>query len=268
MNGSVASEFLPASEMFIRQVIESREDDSDVERRLRVLITSAGNPKPWSVVKRHSFIWIHVVSSVYHARKAEQSGVDIIVASGHEDGARVSWEPVHSVVLLPAVVRAVGCPMVAAGGFCDGVSLAAALCLGAVGVQMVTRFIATQESDFEDVWKGAIIEREERQTLTGRGIFGTMRFLRNRRAEKIVEQTLKDIPEFYLGRPVPSSERILSLEREGFDCLLDGDSDNALMFGGECMGRISDLPTVNELIERMIEEAQQVLRRTYESYCM
>jgi len=267
VNVPVASEFLPASEMFIRQVVESRGNDSNVERRLRVLITSAGNPKPWSVVKKHGLIWIHVVPSVYHARKAEQSGVDIIVASGHEGGAHVSWEPVHSIVLVPAVVRAVRCPVVAAGGFCDGVSLAAALCLGAVGVQMGTRFIATQESDFEDVWKSAIIEREERQTLTGRGIFGPMRSLRNRRAEMIVEQTLDDIPEFYLGRPVPSNERILSLEREGFDCLLDGDSDNALMFGGECVGRIGDLPTVKELIDRMVEEAHQVLRRAYESYC-
>ncbi len=261
VNVPVASEFLPASEMFVRQVIASRESDSDIERHLRVLITSAGNPRPWSVVKKHGLIWIHVVPSVYHAKKAEQAGADIIVASGHEGGAHVSWDPVHSMVLVPAVVSAVARPVVAAGGFCDGASLAAALCLGAVGIQMGTRFIATKESDFEQIWKETIVKHDERGTLVGRGILGPMRFLRNARAEAIVRQTLSDVPAFYLGEPVASNSKILGLEREGFDALLDGDHDNALMFGGECSGRISTLPTVNDLIQSIVREAAETIRR-------
>ncbi len=259
VNIPVAAEFMPASEMFVEQTIESRESDSDIERRLRVVITSAGNPRPWARVKRHGLIWIHVVPSVYHAQKAEAAGADIVVASGHEGGAHVSWEPVHSIVLVPAVVRAVKIPVIAAGGFCDGATLAAALCLGAKGIQMGTRFIATQESDFEPIWKQRIVALEERQTLTGRGLFGPMRFLRNRRAEMIVEQTLRDVPRFYLGEPVESNEEILRLERSGFEDLLEGKSETALMFGGECVGRINDIPTVRELIERIVREASTTI---------
>lgn len=261
VNVPVASEFILASKMFVEQIIESRKNDSEVEKRLKVIVTSAGNPTPWAEVKKHGLIWVHVVPSVYHAKKAEKAGVDIIVASGHEGGAHVSWEPVHSMVLVPAVVRNVDVPVVAAGGFCDGASLAAAVCLGADGIQMGTRFIATKESDFEDLWKQAIIEREERQTLTGRGLFGPMRFLRNKRAEKIVKRTLKDVPSFYLGDPVQSNEEILELEKSGFNELLDGNENEALMFGGECTGRIDDLPSVEELIARIMNESKSVLSR-------
>ncbi|MEM2142933.1 MAG: nitronate monooxygenase [Candidatus Thorarchaeota archaeon] len=264
VNVPVAAEFIQASKMFVEQTIECRNNDSDVERRLRVLITSAGNPRPWADVKKHGLIWAHVVPSVYHAQKAEAAGVDIVVASGHEGGAHVSWEPVHSVVLVPAVVRSVKRPVVAAGGFCDGASLAAALCMGAKGIQMGTRFIATKESDFEPIWKDTIVRLNERQTLAGRGLFGPMRFLRNRRAEMIVERTLNDIPRFYLGEPVESNEDILNLEKEGFRDLLDKRPETALMFGGECVGRIQDIPTVAEVIDQIVHEAARILRQTAE----
>ena len=260
VNVPVAAEFILASQMFVEEVIKARKEDSDTERQLRVLITSAGNPTPWAEVKKHGLIWAHVVPSVYHAKKAEKAGADIIIASGHEGGAHVSWEPVHSMVLVPAVAKAVKTPVVAAGGFCDGRTLAAALALGAKGIQMGTRFIATQESDFEDMWKKAVVVREERQTLTGRGLFGPMRFLRNKRAEDIVHRTLDDVPDFYLGEPVESNEEILELERDGFEDLMDGHPDTALMFGGEVVGRIDDLPTVEELINSIIEEAQDVIK--------
>ena len=260
VNVPVAAEFLLASKMFVEQVIEARKADSDIERQLRVLVTSAGNPTPWAEVKKHGIIWVHVVPSVYHAKKAERAGADLIVASGHEGGAHVSWDPVHSMVLVPAVARAVKTPVVAAGGFSDGDSLAAALCLGAVGIQMGTRFIATQEADFEPMWKEAITSREERQTLVARGLFGPMRFLRNERAEMLVNQTLNDVPRFYLGEPVDSNQAILKLEQSGFVDLLDRKSNTALMFGGEVIGRISDLPTVAELIKSIMNDAIRILQ--------
>lgn len=259
VNVPVASEFTIASEMFVEQTIESRENDSDIEKRLRVIITSAGNPKPWAKIKEHGLLWFHVVPSVYHALKAEAAGADVIVASGHEGGAHVSWEPVHSTVLVPAVAKAVKKPVVAAGGFCDGRTLAAALCMGAEGIQMGTRFIATQESDFEPVWKQAIIDKEERHTLVGRGVFGPMRFLRNSRSEQLVRQTLCDLPGFYLGEPVESNEDILGIERAGFVDLMDAKPETALMLGGEVAGRVKDLPTVKDLIASIIDEAVKTL---------
>lgn len=262
VNVPVAAEFILASQMFVEETIAARESDSDIERSLRVIVTSAGNPKPWTEVKKHGLIWIHVVPSVYHAKKAEAAGADIIVASGHEGGAHISWDPVHSMVLVPAVARAVKVPVVAAGGFCDGASLAAALTLGAKGIQMGTRFIATQESDFEPIWKDAIIQRDERQTLAGRGLFGPMRFVRNQRAEQIVERTLEDVPRFYLGEPVESNEGILDLERSGFEDLIDAKPDTALMFGGECVGRINDLLTVEEIISNIVTTAAESIEKT------
>lgn len=262
VNIPVASEFILASEMFFRETVTAVQENSDIEKALRVVITSAGNPKPWGVIKEHGFVWIHVVPSVYHAKKAEAAGADIVVASGHEGGAHVSWDPVHSMVLIPAVAKAVKLPVVGAGGFSDGRGLAAALCLGAKGIQMGTRLIATKESDFEPIWKEAILKREERNTLVGRGLFGPMRFLRNSRAEQIVKRTLNDIPDFFLGSPLDSNEEILELERSGFDDLIDAKEETALMFGGEVAGRIDDLPTTQELIQGIISDAVNILKDT------
>ena len=109
------------------------------------------------------------------------------------------------------------------------------------------------------MWKQAIIEREERNTLVGRGLFGPMRFLRNERAEDIVKRTLEDIPYFFLGEPLDSNEGILELERTGFDDLINAKPDTALMFGGEVVGRIANLPTTEELIKKIICDAAEVL---------
>ena len=109
---------------------------------------------PRRKIKGAGFTWIHVVPSVKGALRCKKAGVDVIVASGHEGGFHTSWEPVHSMILLPAVVEAVSDEntlVCGAGGFCDGKTLAAALVLGADGAQMGTRFLATQESDFHQI---------------------------------------------------------------------------------------------------------------------
>jgi len=201
---------------------------------------------------------------VYHAKKAETAGVDMIIASGHEAGAHVAWEPVHSMVLIPEVVKQVKVPVIGAGGFCDGATLAAALALGAEGVQMGTRFIATRESDFQPVWKKGILERDERKTLVARGFFGPMRFLRNPQSAAIVEATLKNIGGFYLGDPIDSTREILELEKEGFERLLEGDKNGALMLAGEVSGRIGDMPGVSELLEKIVREAEEIIKKMTE----
>ncbi len=205
--------------------------------------------------------WFHVVPSVYHAKRAEAAGVDMIIASGHEGGAHVAWEPVHSMVLIPEVVKQVEVPVIAAGGICDGVTLAAALALGAEGVQMGTRFIATRESDFQPVWKRGILDKDERKTLVARGFFGPMRFLRNPQSAAIVEATVKTIGGFYYGEPVDSTPEILEMEKEGFQKLLENDEDRSLMLAGEVSGRIGDIPTVSELIKRTVVEAEETIRK-------
>lgn len=265
INVPVSTEFIEAARLLVEEALECRQRDPEVGARLRAIITSAGNPLPWQdLVKGSGVIWFHVVPSVYHAKKAEKAGVDMIIASGHEAGAHVAWEPVHSMVLIPEVVKQVAVPVIAAGGICDGATLAAALALGAKGVQMGTRFIATKESDFQPIWKQAILDRDERKTLVARGFFGPMRFLRNPQSAAIVEATLKNIGAFYLGEPMDSTTEILGLEKEGFDRLLDGERNRALMLAGEVSGRVGDMPSVSELIQRTVREAEGVIKNLAE----
>jgi enoyl-[acyl-carrier protein] reductase II len=261
VNVPVSREFLDAARPLVEEVLEFRQRDPEVKARLRVIITSAGNPLLWrDWIKGSGLTWFHVVPSVYHAKKAEKAGVDMIIASGHEGGAHVAWEPVHSMVLIPEVVKQVTLPVIAAGGICDGATLAAALALGAEGVQMGTRFIATRESDFHPIWKEGIRDRDERKTLVARGFFGPMRFLRNPQSAAIVEATLKTIGSFYLGDPIDSTPEILELEREGFERLLEGDKNRALMLAGEVSGRIGDMPGVSDVIKQTVREAEEIIK--------
>lgn len=261
VNCPVAAEFIEAAKKLIVGTIEIRARDPVLRRRLRVLITSAGDPLPWEeTIRATDLLWFHVIPSVYHLRRAEKAGVDAVIASGHESGAHVSWQPVHSMVLIPGVVDATSLPVIAAGGICDGRTVAAALALGAVGVQMGTRFIATQECDFWDVWKRAVLASSERDTLVGRGMFGPMRFIANPASLKLVEKTASLSPDFFKGQPVDLDPRMIEFEREGFLKLIQNDEEGSLILGGEASGRIDDLPTVEELMDRIIADASEILR--------
>lgn len=163
-------------------------------------------------------------------------------------------------VLLPEVVKRVApTPVVAAGGFADGVSLAAALAMGAIGVQMGTRFIATKESDFEQIWKELVVKSTEEDALVARGLFGPMRFLRNRRALELVDATLRGSPDLYKGNPCGSTQELLDLEIGGLANLFDGKIDDAAVLGGTVAGRVHDIPTVQELCDRTMEEAEATI---------
>jgi NAD(P)H-dependent flavin oxidoreductase YrpB (nitropropane dioxygenase family) len=163
-------------------------------------------------------------------------------------------------VLLPAVAKAVNTPVIGAGGFCDGATLVAALALGACGVQMGTRFIATQESDFVRIWKNRVLKSGERDTLAARGFVGPLRYLKNQASIALTELTLKKTPRLYLGEPDMSLDPdIREVERRGMNNLNGDDDEAALFFGGEVAGRVEDVPTVKELVERIVEEAEEII---------
>lgn len=264
INCLVSAEMTPAAGDIIRAVIDARDEDQDMKERLRVIITSAGDPVPWAgMIKPSGVKWLHVVPSVRHAQRCERAGVDGIIASGHEGGYHISWEPVHTMVLLPAVVSAVKTPVVGAGGFCDGATLVAALALGAVGVQMGTRFLATKESDFMQMWKEQILKSGERDTIVARGIVGPARYLRNEASRELTEITVRKAPGLFLGQPddlATLAPEVLNKEVEGILATFAGDEKKALVAGGEVAGRIEDLSTVGELIERIVREAEEIIR--------
>ena len=274
VNIPVAKEFYMVSKQFMLGIMEIFEEIPEIKKQLKVIVTSAGDPLPWAVdakekgsnksyleIKREipTIIWCHVCPNVRGAKRAERSGVDIIIASGREGGAHCAWRDTSSMVLLPEVVRTVNLPVVGAGGFADGASLAAALALGAIGIQMGTRFIATQEGDFEQMWKEQLVKATEFDTIVGRGIFGPMRFLINPASLEVIDETIKGASDLYRGKPCPSTDEIRRLEEQGFRKLVEEDKNKSLMNAGVVTGRIHSIPTVHELIQSIITEAEEII---------
>jgi len=275
VNIPVSEEFIPTASRLIHCVVSRVKEDPAVREKLRAIVTSAGDPLPWSEepgAKRLAesvaikadlpeIVWVHVVPSVRAALRCAKAGVDVIVASGREGGAHCSWRDTSTIVLLPEVVKQVSpAPVVAAGGFADGVSLAAALAMGAIGIQMGTRFVATKESEFEQKWKELVVKSTEEDALVARGFFGPMRFLRNPRALELVDATIRGSSDLYKGNPCGSTQEILDLEIDGLENLFKGKIDDTPVLGGTVAGRIHDIPTIQELCDRIMEEAEATLR--------
>jgi NAD(P)H-dependent flavin oxidoreductase YrpB (nitropropane dioxygenase family) len=274
VNIPVATEFLTVCKEFMDGIIELFEESPEIKKKLKVIVTSAGDPLRWAVDAKEqgsktpmlpikklipSITWCHVCPNVRGAKRAERSGVDIIIASGREGGAHCAWRDTSSMVLLPEVVRSVNKPVIGAGGFADGASLAAALALGAIGIQMGTRFIATQEGDFEQMWKEQLVKATEFDTIVGRGIFGPMRFLINPASLEVIDETIKGASDLYRGKPCPTTDEIRKLEDIGFKKLIDEDENLSLMNAGVVTGRIHSIPTVHELIKSIITEAEEII---------
>jgi enoyl-[acyl-carrier protein] reductase II len=281
INIPVTEEFIHTASEVIHTVIERIQIDSQVRQKCTTIVTSAGDPLPWS---RHPgekklpksisikeelphVTWCHVVPSVKAAKRCEKADVDVIIASGREGGAHCSWRDVSSMVLIPEVISAVQKPVVAAGGFADGRTLVAALALGAIGVQMGTRFVATRESDFDQGWKELLVKATEEDTLVARGFFGPMRFIRNTRAIELVDATVRGCPDLYKGIPCGSTQEILDLEINGLQNLYDGKIALTPVLGGQVAGRIHSIPLVKELIDSIITEAETTLKKISNCHC-
>ena len=273
INVPVSEEFIPTASRIVNALVHRLQNDSEAKEKCRVIVTSAGDPLPWSeaasskkveatvAIKKElpDMTWCHVVPSVRSAKRCEKANVDVIIASGREGGAHCAWRDSSSMVLIPEVVKGTKKPVVAAGGFADGRSLIAALALGAIGVQMGTRFIATQESDFQEGWKKMLVSATEEDTLVARGFFGPMRFLRNPRSIELVDATVRGAPDLFKGIPTGSSQEILDLEVGGLENLFQGKLDATPILSGVVAGRIHDIPKVRDLVDGIIAEAESVL---------
>jgi len=200
---------------------------------------------------------LHKVGTVKHAVHAEKVGYDAITMAGFEEGGFPHKDNVSTMVLVPKVREVVSIPVMAAGGMADGKSLAAALALGADGIMMATRFLATRESGIhENIYK-VLVEKTESDTalqlqslLAGFGL--QVRALRNEIMEKVakVEEEGGDLGELL---PLISGERAKKVWKEG-------NAEEAMLTIGQSVGRISDIPTVSELIPRMVAEAEEAFR--------
>ena len=267
INVMVSEEVKNEAAMIIDNAIQAREENPEMKERFRVVFTSAGDPMGWSEkIKGAGFKWLHIVPSVKGALRCKKAGVDLVVASGHEGGMHIAWEPVHSMVLLPAVVDALAgtnIPVVGAGGFCDGKTLAAALAMGAAGIQMGTRFLATAESDFVQVWKEGIVKAGDRGTLVARGFVGPARWIKTPISLQHQEKSLKKSPGVFLGKPdemmSEGAMELILTEIEGMNAAYRGDEEKMLIAGGECAQRVEDLPPVQDLVDRIMKEATEII---------
>src|SRR6187431_3091650 len=137
-----------------------------IEEGVKIVFTSAGNPKTWtSVLKEKGITVVHVISSSKFAKKAEEAGCDAVVAEGFEAGGHNGREETTTMVLIPAVVNAVKIPVIAAGGIATGRQMFAAMVMGAEGVQMGSRFVASEEASSHINFKNAVINSNEGDTI-------------------------------------------------------------------------------------------------------
>lgn len=199
---------------------------------------------------------LHKVGTVKHARHAEKVGYDAVTIAGFEEGGFPHADNISTMILVPKVVEAVDIPVLAAGGMVDGKSLAAALALGADGMMMATRFLATRDSQVHPNIYQTLLDATEADTalqlrtlLQGFGL--QVRALRNEIMRKIeaVENSGGDLSELL---PLISGERAKRVWK-------DGNADEAMLTIGQSVGRIDDIPTVAELIDRIVREAETAL---------
>ncbi len=228
-----------------------------IEERVPFVTTSAGSPKRLAPVFREAGIEnYHVVPSVKLAMKAKEAGSTGIVAEGSEGASFKSPDEISTLVLIPQVVDATGLPVIGAGGIGDGRGLAAALCLGAVGIQMGTRFIATRDSPIHENYKRALLGLAETDTLMVGRKSGPLRVARNACSVEMAEfeKTTDDLGEL---------KSKIGYHRFP-DAAVEGDVEKGLVVAGQVVGMVKDLPSVKELIPRIVADAAETLNRKRE----
>jgi len=227
-----------------------------IENKIPVVETAGRNPSDHMPdFKAHGVKVIHKCTSVRHAVSAEKLGVDVISIDGFECAGHPGEDDIGLIVLLPATVDAVSIPVIASGGMADGRSLAAALTLGAEGVNMGTRFMATREAKIHENVKQTIIANTERDTvLTNRTLRNTSRVARNAVSEEVAliqrdaTKTIEDV------------RHLVSGARGRANVLEKGEMDGGIWTAGQSQGLIHDIPTVAEAIQNIMQQAERTLK--------
>ncbi|MCY4498114.1 MAG: nitronate monooxygenase family protein [Rhodospirillaceae bacterium] len=226
-----------------------------VESDVRIIETAGRNPEPFMpIFKEAGAKTLHKCTSVRHGLKAQSIGCDAVGIDGLECAGHPGEDDVPGLVLLPTSADQIDIPIVASGGFADARGLVAALALGADAINMGSRMVATREAPVHDNVKQFMVQCSERDTvLIFRKLRNTARILKNSVAERIREvetsnpdHTIEDLIEYVSGE---KSRQVLET----------GDLDHGIIWGGQTVGLIQDIPTVKELIDRIILEAADIV---------
>ena len=226
-----------------------------IEGGVKIVETAGNNPAPWMpLMKEHGIKVIHKCTSVRHALKAERIGCDAVSVDGFECGGHPGEDDVPNFILLPRAAEELTIPFVASGGMADGRSLVAALALGAEGINMGTRFIATREAPVHENVKRAIVAASELDTrLVMRPLRNSERVLKNAAVERLLEK------ERELGANLRFEDIITEVAGVYPRIMREGDMDAGAFSCGMVAGLIHDIPSVQELIERIMSEAHRLI---------
>ncbi|MGN0429624.1 MAG: nitronate monooxygenase [Acetatifactor sp.] len=221
-----------------------------VEEGVKIVTTGAGSPSSYMPLwKENGMIVMPVVSSSLLAKKMESMGADAVIAEGTESGGHVG--EMTTMALVPQIVDAVSIPVIAAGGIADGRQLAAAFCLGAIGVQLGTCLLAAEECPIHPAYKEAVLKAKDNDTIVTGRIAGTpVRILKNAMAREYVKQERAgadkmELEKFTLG----------SLRRAVFE----GDVKTGSLMAGQVVGQIKEIRSLKEIFESMCRECEQVI---------
>ncbi|HEX7113605.1 MAG TPA: nitronate monooxygenase family protein [Steroidobacter sp.] len=235
----------PPYEEYLKAIIESG---------VKIVETAGNNPRDFlGKLKEHGIKVVHKCTSVRHALSAERHGVDIVSIDGFECAGHPGEDDVPNMILIPAAVRALKIPVIASGGIADGRGMAAALALGAQGINMGTRFMCTREAPVHDEVKRALVAASERDTnLIFRTMHNTARVLKNAVSNEVVA----------LERRGAKFEDVCHLVAgsRGREALRTGNVQDGIISAGLVIGLIDDIPTCAELIERIVAECREHLR--------
>ncbi len=230
--------------------------DVCIEEGVKFIETAGRSPEQYmEQLKSAGIKVIHKCTSVRHALKAQKIGCDAVSIDGFECAGHPGEDDVTSLILVPITADALDIPIVASGGFGDGRGLVGALGLGADGINMGTRFVATKEAPVHDGLKQALVGADERSTrLVMRSLRNTERVLHNEVVDKVLEieaqegdTKIEDIAPYVSGQ----------LARAVFE---EGDVEKGVFSAGQVMGLIHDVPTVKELIDRIVSDATDIIR--------
>ncbi len=225
------------------------------EEGIEFIETAGRSPEPYmEQLKGAGMKVIHKCTTVRHAKKAEAIGCDAVSIDGFECAGHPGEEDVTSLILIPRAADELSIPVIASGGFGDGRGLVAALALGAEGVNMGTRFMATKEVDIHKNMKAALVNARENDTrLVMRTLKNSERVLNSPTVEKVLEveatgtATIEDIVKYVSGARIKK------------EVLEEGQVEKGVVAAGQVVGLIHDIPTVAELILRIVKEAEEII---------
>lgn len=223
-----------------------------IKEGVKIVFTSAGNPKTWtSVLKEHGITVVHVISSSKFARKAEEAGCDAVVAEGFEAGGHNGREETTTMVLIPAVVNAVKIPVIAAGGIATGRQMLAAMVMGAEGVQMGSRFVASEEASSHINFKNAVINSNEGDTILTLKQLTPVRMMKNKFFNEVQIAETK-------GASVEELKSLLGRARAKKG-MFEGQLDEGELEIGQVSANLNDILPAAKIVDEVWRDFKEAL---------